>query len=219
MLNTEKKLYIISVIAAFVLIAVSQGDLWISRQFYNPETGFYLRYEPFYAFIHKDWPVYIYGLLALVFGLWLGGKITKDSVFAIKNKTFAFIIASFVIVPGLIVNVLFKEFWGRARPNQISEFGGDKDFTAPFVIAGQCGGNCSFPSGHAALAFWTVAIALILPKKLRPYGMAAALAMGVIVSYARIAQGAHFFTDTAFSMVIVVPAVFFIRKLMGVDKE
>lgn len=215
----EKKLYITSLIAAFVLIAISQVDLWISGLFYNTQTAFPLRYEPFYAFIHKEWPICIYALLALTAGLWLSGKIKKNAVFAIKNKTFAFVMASFVLIPGLIVNGIFKCLWGRARPNQIIEFGGDKDFSAPLVIAGQCGSNCSFPSGHAALAFWTIALALILPKKIRPYGVVAALAMGVVVSYARIAQGAHFFTDTMFSLVIVVPLVFLMWKRMGLDKE
>lgn len=216
--NTEKKLFTFAICAAFFLISISQLDIWISNLFYNPQTGFYLRYKPFFAFIHKDWPIYIYSLIALLAGLWLGGKFNKNSSCSLKNNSFFFIIASFIIVPGIIVNLIFKEFWGRARPNQILEFGGDKDFSAPLVIADQCSSNCSFPSGHAALAFWTIAIALILPKAIRPYAIALAIIMGFVVSYARIAQGAHFFTDTAFSFIIVVPCVYFIWKKMNLDK-
>ena len=51
---------------------------------------------------------------------------------------------------GLIVNSFLKEYFGRARPRDIVEFGGDKMFTAVWQVSDACYTNCSFTSGEAA---------------------------------------------------------------------
>lgn len=64
----------------------------------------------------------------------------------------------------LIVNGIFKTFWGRARPRDIDLFGGSKAFSLPLEISNQCAWDCSFMSGHTAVAFWLLAPALLAPK-------------------------------------------------------
>ena len=53
-----------------------------------------------------------------------------------------FVILGFIVGPvigcGLIANLYFKDTWGRARPINIHEFGGDKLYTQPFIKSDQC---------------------------------------------------------------------------------
>ena len=54
-----------------------------------------------------------------------------------------------------------------------------------------------------AVAFWLLAPALLAPKKFRPFAVAAALLFGVTTAVFRIGQGAHFFSDVAFSALVM----------------
>ena len=218
MTKFDKRFYIACLIASFVVIAFSPFELMVSEFFYTKGEGFYLRETPFVSFIKSDWPLYVYALMGLCGGLWIGGKINKNSVYALKDRALIFIVLSLLVVPGIIVNGLFKGLWGRARPIQITEFGGSLDYTAPLVFAEQCTKNCSFPSGHAALAFWCVALALLLPKSVRKIGVVCAIIMGVVVSYSRVAGGFHFVSDTIFSFLMVVPWVLWLWRRMSLDK-
>ena len=67
--------------------------------------------------------------------------------YIIKKKYFfkrrtKLILLGFIVGPvigcGLIANFYFKDNWGRARPINIQEFGGDKIYTKPFTISDQC---------------------------------------------------------------------------------
>ncbi|TPW01688.1 MAG: superfamily protein, partial [bacterium] len=106
--------------------------------------------------------------------------------------------------PGLIVNLILKDHWGRPRPSTIAEFFGPNHYVPPFLISDQCLDNCSFPSGHAALGFWLVAFALLTPPVRRRRALWAALVFGAMVGLVRIAQGGHFLSDVLVSGMIVV---------------
>ena len=91
---------------------------------------------------------------------------------------------------------------GRARPRDVAEFGGTRQFTPPFVLTNQCRTNCSFSSGDAAGAFFSIALVTALSRR-RRY-MAAAVGFGVVVSFARVSAGAHFFSDTVTSFFVML---------------
>ena len=105
--------------------------------------------------------------------------------------------------PGLITNSLLKEHWGRARPIDVTEFGGSNHFTAWWDPRGDCPNNCSFIAGEPAGAFWTLAPAALAPPQWRALAYGAALTFGVVVGALRIAGGGHFFTDVVFAGVIM----------------
>jgi lipid A 4'-phosphatase len=120
---------------------------------------------------------------------------------------------------GLIVNVGLKDNFGRARPRDIAEFGGTKQFTAAYVVGRECNTNCSFSSGDAAGGFFSLALALALSR--RRAVLAAAVAVGIVVSLARIASGAHFFSDTVvsfFVMLMVADVLHFYVVLTSADR-
>ncbi len=111
----------------------------------------------------------------------------------------AFLLAGLLLGPGLITHNVFKDHWGRARPHQIIEFGGERQFTPALQPADQCARNCSFPSGHVAFAFYAMAFAYVLPQRWRRRILAAGFLWGVYMAFVRIAQGGHFFSDAVFS--------------------
>ena len=200
MLELKKYPYRWTVVLLTVITAISgKLDIMVSSWFYTAEKGFYLKDNLFLQFIRKGLPEIILGFTALLVLVWLVSKVKKKCWFGISNKVIAFIVSSLAIATGLVVNGIFKEFWGRARPSQIEMFGGDKIFTPPVVIANQCESNCSFMSGHASLGFWVICFALLAPEKWRKTAIATAFVFGCIVSFARIAQGGHFFSEVFFA--------------------
>lgn len=118
---------------------------------------------------------------------------------------------SMLLGPILIVNGIFKTFWGRARPYQIIEFGGNKNFTSPMVISNQCDWDCSFMSGHTAVIFWSLALALLLPHRYRKRGISAVIILGIATGIARIAQGSHFVSDVFFSATITYALILWLH--------
>jgi len=108
-----------------------------------------------------------------------------------------FIVLFLALGPGLIVNVVLKNHLGRPRPQELAEFGGQYQFVQ-FWQRGTAGGNSSFPSGHAAIAFSLMAPWFFLHrKKPRPARLFlyAGILFGLLVGVGRIMQGAHFPSD------------------------
>ena len=122
-----------------------------------------------------------------------------------------FLVLLLAIGPGLVVNTIFKDHWGRPRPRELVEFGGVRQFQQPWQ-PGIAGKGRSFPSGHSSAAFYLSAPYFIYryrrPRLARVW-FAGGAVFGVAMSYARIAQGAHFLTDTvwAFGMVWLVALI------------
>lgn len=199
------------------LVMVPQIDLAVSAWFFDPQSqSFLLRQAPFHDWVRKDMPPILFGLTALLIPVWLAGVWLKKVLFGISGRAILFLLTSLALGPGLIVNTLLKDFWGRPRPSTLREFGGTNFYVPPLMISDQCERNCSFSSGHAALGFWVVAFALLAPPHRRPWAMAAALAFGIVVGYVRIAQGGHFLSDVVFSAVIVVGLTIWLhRRIMG----
>lgn len=113
----------------------------------------------------------------------------------------------------LVVNLGFKEYWGRARPVQVTQFGGAQHFTPALEPTNQCGHNCSFVSGHAATGFVIMAVGLMGSVATRRRWLLAGLAWGGIASLARIMQGGHFLSDTLFAGVAVWATGWIVREL------
>ncbi len=113
------------------------------------------------------------------------------------RKKAIFILLLLALGPGLVVNVLLKGELGRPRPRQIVEFGGEHQFTQSWQ-PGAGGSNSSFPSGHAAIAFFLMAPWFILRDGKKRYAEAflvTGLLFGTLVGIARILQGGHFVSD------------------------
>ena len=106
-----------------------------------------------------------------------------------------------VIGCGLIANMYFKDTWGRARPINIQEFGGDKTYTQPFIKSDQCEKNCSWISGESSAAFSFITGIIVIKN---PIFLFINVILGLIVSFCRIAMGGHFLSDNIFAMIFMI---------------
>jgi lipid A 4'-phosphatase len=132
----------------------------------------------------------------------------------IEARAAIFLIATLALGPGILTNLLLKEHWGRPRPIDLQEFGGDYRFKPWWDPRGDCPNNCSFIAGEPSGAFWTLAPAALAPPPLEPLAYGTALAFGVGVGALRIAAGAHFFSDVVFAGALTYLLIWTIHGLI-----
>ncbi len=121
--------------------------------------------------------------------------------YAAWRRKAIFILLFFIFSPGLLINIVLKDQLGRPRPRQVIEFGGTHQFTQCWQ-PGTGGKNSSFPSGHAAIAFFSMAPWFILRKEKQYFAtifLRAGLIFGSLVGVARVLQGGHFTSDIIWS--------------------
>ncbi len=196
---------------ALIFVLAPGIDLWFSGLFYSESAGFYLRdawwVRLHYEMVHPLAGVIILGLLdGLVYNL-----VRRRAVGPFSTRAILCLLTVLALGPGLVVNVVFKSEWGRARPRDIVEFGGERTFTPAFVISDQCERNCSFPSGHSSIPFALSAFAFVLQRR-RQLIYAGAAAFGGLVGLGRIAQGAHFLSDVIFSGIFVFVIAYLLAR-------
>ena len=202
-----KKVFLINTFffAFFVLLffLFPNLDIHFSKLFFYEEKFIsekYIFVKNLRSFL-KDLMVFIsvFSLLLIVAGILL-----KKKVFFFKRRT-KLILLGFIVGPvigcGLIANFYFKDNWGRARPINIQEFGGDKIYAKPFTISDQCKKNCSWIGGEASAAFSFITGTIILKN---PIYLIINLIFGIVVSLCRIAMGGHFLSDNIFAMIFMI---------------
>ncbi len=113
-----------------------------------------------WAFFNEKDDILLYAMAAIIlFLIILGASVKRFRPFLVYGL---FMLVSYLIGPGLIVNVLFKGIeigdfyigWGRPRPREITLFGGTADFYRiwePAFLHGYHDDNSSFPSGHVTV--------------------------------------------------------------------
>lgn len=188
-----------------VLALFPRIDIAASALFFNSERHiFLLRTHPLGDFVRKTLPIILFALAAGVAVLGAVARWRGRPVARISPRIAVFVVAALALGPGLVVNTVLKDNWGRPRPSTIAEFHGPNQYVPPLLPSDQCQDNCSFPSGHAALGFWVVAFAFLAPPRWRRPALAAAVVFGSFVGGVRIAQGGHFLSDVVFSGAIVI---------------
>jgi len=194
-----------------------QLDLMISTPFYGMvKSGVHFA-------VHIDPPF----MFARDAGVWVGAVIMMPVVAALvlklllprrrlllPGRAVIFLIVTVALGPGLFVNVTLKDHWGRPRPIDVTQFGGDQHFVAWWDPRGDCPGNCSFVSGDVSGTVWTIAPAALVPPAWRALAYGAALALGTGMAVLRIMGGAHFFTDTIFAGVFTFLIIWVVHGLL-----
>ena len=203
-------LFLAAMLAAGLLFWAFPGvDLWVSGLFWRPGEGFFRRdFLPF-AIVHEGVPYLTTAIgLALVAFAIRAGRRRRG------RRVALYLILSLALGPGLVVNTVLKDNWGRARPSQVTEFGGAKRFTPAPLIADQCGRNCSFVAGDPAVGFWFLSLAFLLSQPWRCFAASGAVALGAFFGLARIAQGGHFLSDVIFCGFAVAATAWLLHRLI-----
>jgi membrane-associated PAP2 superfamily phosphatase len=193
-------------------------DLRVARHFYAVEDA-----------SHNTFAFRIYPpvMMARNLGLWIGTVLVIPAVLAllvklilprrklfIPGRAVVFLISTMILAPGLLVNVLLKDHWGRPRPIDVTQFGGQDRFVAWWDPRGSCPSNCAFVSGDVSGAFWTVAPAALAPLQWRALAYGAALALGTGMAVIRVMAGAHFPSDVIFAGVFTFLVIWAVYALI-----
>ena len=132
-----------------------------------------------------------------------------------------FLVVLLALGPGLIVNSVFKEYWGRPRPREIVQFGGPKQFLHPWQ-KGIAHKGRSFPSGHASAAFYLTAPFFVFRRRkprMAAWWLTGVLLFGGLMSMARITQGGHFLSDTLWAWGGVHRTAVALYYLLKLDRD
>jgi membrane-associated PAP2 superfamily phosphatase len=202
---------------------VSDLDLWAASIFYHagevdpwPDAQL-----PLWSFLYIASPllagfVMLGGILVLIAGaVWPASR---------RLRCYAILlIASTILGPGLIVNGLFKDNWGRPRPHQLEQFGGSRAYVPPLAMSDHGEGK-SFPCGHSSVGYMLGAFFMIWLRR-RPRlawaALAGAVALGTLLGIGRMAAGDHFLSDVIWSAVIAyaIPWVLYYFVLRIPERE
>jgi lipid A 4'-phosphatase len=221
-MNGRLAFAVVTGLAAILFSLFPQIDLWVSGLFYRPDAGFFLGSWLPVRVIYRAVPIITYATLLFAVISVLAGFLGRKRLLGCDGRAVAYLVLALAIGPGFLANTVLKDHWGRARPSQVTEFGGAKNFTPAldppiFEPAVQCERNCSFVSGHAALGFYLVSFAFLVPLPRRRYAIAAALALGGLFGIARIAQGGHFLSDVVFAGILVFATSWLLHRIVIVN--
>jgi lipid A 4'-phosphatase len=194
--------------SGFLLYAFPEIDLAVSSLFYDGR--FHQADAAWTKFLHVGIGWFLALAMAAVVATFAFNRFRRRDIGGIDGRKIVYLFAVLIIGAGLIVNSLLKDNFGRARPRDVAEFGGSRQFAPPFTITDECDKNCSFSCGDGAAGFFSLALAFALTR--RRAVVAAAVGFGALVSLSRIATGAHFFSDAVvsfFVMLLVADALHF----------
>lgn len=131
--------------------------------------------------------------------LWLS-YYRKIKLTQAKARRFAVItLLSLAIGSGLLVNMVFKENWGRARPYQVLR--DHEQYSKFWQPHSNRPLDNSFPSGHASIGFFLGVPLLALGYRKR--ALVVSIAGGAIIGGVRILQGGHYLSDVICAGIIV----------------
>ena len=193
-------------------------DRSISARFYHPDQGWFLDKAPPWYWLYRYGT--IPGLLLTLASLAGFVLIRVRRPGSDWHRYCLLIFLTALLGAGLLVNGFLKPYWGRPRPSQIQEFGGQYTYRHA-LSPGIPGKGKSFTCGHCTMGFLFVALAYChrRSKTLAWIGGLGGLAYGGLISAARVVQGAHFVTDCIWSLgvlwLVASLLYYFILKIPG----
>lgn len=171
----------------------TNADLYLQSLFFDEKQGWTWIDHPFWDFIYRygiffGYAVALISLILISISYW-SPKFTQWRKPAILM---VFVIA---LGPGILVNLTFKEHWGRPRPHEVIEFGGSQEFKYVWQMGEE---GKSFPCGHCSMGFY-LAIPYLFWRKRRKllayFSLFVGFSAGFVIGFARVIAGAHFPSD------------------------
>lgn len=190
-------------------------DLTVSHYYYQGNGHFYN--NTFYSWLYTlgFYPAESVAIVSLV--ILLASLIAPR--FIKWRKPALVLILTLGIGSGIITHALLKDHWGRPRPKQVTEFGGNQTFRpfySPYFTNPVP--SKSFTCGHCSIGFYFFALALVGLRLKKHWlfwlGLILAFGLGIALSMARIAQGGHFLSDTIASAIVMWLTAYFCDRIV-----
>ncbi|MBT9292415.1 phosphatase PAP2 family protein [Prosthecodimorpha staleyi] len=202
-----------TLVVSVLLYALPDLDTGMTALFYQTGRGFAAE-ESGWLLVLREAGRLATWVLALAALVPIGLKIAKPAwVDGVDVRRPLFLGASLIAGPLVVVNLILKQHWGRARPNHVDLYGGTAQFTPPWIPADQCAANCSFVSGEASTAVLFMAFAILAPARWRLPIVVTAAVWTVAISLNRIAFGAHFLSDVVIAWGLTLLVMFVMRDI------
>jgi len=181
-------------------------DLGITQYFYHLGGNKFISND-LTAFFY-DYGVLVGDIFILVAILLYGLSFFKSSLKNWRKPALVYLL-TLAVGGGVIVHAILKDHWGRPRPKQVIEFGGQQEFR-PFYkpnFFDQPEPSKSFTCGHCVMGFCFFAFIVsgrrMRNKPLEYLGWFLTLSLGLSLSLVRMAQGGHFFSDVIASALVM----------------
>lgn len=182
-------------IGATMLFLLSDLDLSLQDRLYGGGGEWTYARLPLFQFLYR------FGNLPALFAA-LGGVLVfalgyKKQGWLKYRKISAYLFLCLILGPGLIVNALLKDNWGRPRPRDLLQYEGKFAYEAPLTIDTTSPGK-SFPCGHATVGYYFFAFYFLFRARHRMQArlfFLFALSYGTLIGFVRMAQGGHFASD------------------------
>lgn len=215
----ELGLPLVLLLGLTILIRSLDLDLRIEQHFFCPDEGWIYGQRAPWNFL------YHYGVLPTVvvaFGALIVGALSfRWHNFRDQRRAAWFLVLLAIVGPIVVVNLVFKEHWGRPRPGEVIHFGGDKPYLEVWE-KGVSGQGRSFPCGHCSAAFFFFGFFFIVRRRSHRWALVilvSTLAYGSLMGMARMVQGGHFASDVLWSAAFMYYLSLGLYCLLGVHRE
>ncbi len=212
-------LFMSCLVFAGVFLAWPEIDLLVSGLMYTPGQGFVLSNSAFFNAVHDyigilAWLICLSALLVWLLSWWRCLPTELSAWLSLRRRAALFLALALLLGPGLMVNTVFKDNWGRARPVHLAHFGGanQAEFTPAWIPSQQCAKNCAFVCGDASVGFGLIAFAFVTRRTRLWLGIG--ISFGAALGAMRIAQGGHFLSDVIFSFYVVYFTSWLLHRTM-----
>lgn len=206
-------------LVATVFVRITGFDLAAQEAIYRAGGGSWaLGDHPFWKSLYTFGTIPSTLVVLAALGAWLMSW-SKPSLRRWR-RTLLFPLLVGVVGPGILVNLVFKEYWGRPRPREVEGLGGHQRFEQVLEIDPGSEGK-SFPCGHATMGFFFFGGFFLLRRHRRRMAegfLVFGLVVGGLMGIARMAQGAHHFSDAIWAGAICWFAAMGVYYLMGLDR-
>lgn len=208
------------IISIALLFHNTNLDIILQRIFFKQSVGWYVKKIPFwniyyhFFFHYGNIPALLMilsSVLLLILGFW--------SIKYLKYRKIAvLLLLTMVIGPGLIINGVLKEHWGRPRPRDTLQFEGEEQFLMVWE-KGISGKGKSFPCGHCSMGYFLFIPFFFLRGRHKRWTflfIGLGIIYGLLIGVARMIQGGHYASDvfTSGAIVYLVGAsLFYLLKM------
>ncbi|MGR8930109.1 MAG: phosphatase PAP2 family protein [Gammaproteobacteria bacterium] len=111
-----------------------------------------------------------------------------------------YILLVIALGPGVVVNLIVKDHWGRPRPVHVHEFGGELDYVPPAKMGHTP--DKSFVCGHCSVGY-AFFVLYFLSQTHKPLYFGLTLALAWTMGVTRMTSGGHFVSDILWSGYLV----------------
>jgi len=199
---------------ATVVVELLELDRMIAGLTHDPQTGWFLREHGLVKFLYDyaTWPAILVACISGV--IWITSWFHPP--WRRTYRLTIFVGLTIALGPGLMVNTLFKGYYGRPRPAELIAYGGTKEYAAVWEPR-FASGSRSFPSGHASMGFFWLSFAIYQYERNRRLAAAFALLAllhGGLTGWGRMMQGGHWLSDVLWAAGFVYLAAWILYRVL-----